>query len=59
VLLKFYLPNLQYNIDKSNLPGCSYAFSDSEFLSTFSVPHKSLGRLRDWQLIQTTNCHQY
>jgi Dolichyl-phosphate-mannose-protein mannosyltransferase len=59
VLLKFYLPNLQYNIDKSNLPACSYAFSDSEFLSTFSVPHKSLGRLRDWQLIQTTNCHQY
>ena len=58
VLLKFYLPNLEYNIAELPLPACSYAFSDSEYLLSFPIPYKSLGTLRDWQFIQTTNCDE-
>ena len=55
-LFKFYLTNLEYNIQKSPLPNCSYAVSDAEYLASYAVPYKSVANFKDWQLIKTTNC---
>ena len=55
-LFRFYLPNLEHNIQKSSLPNCSYAVSDAEYLASYAVPYKSVANFKDWQLIKTTNC---
>ena len=55
-LFRFYLNNLEHNVQKSPLPNCSYAVSDAEYLASYAVPYKSLADFKDWQLIKTTNC---
>ena len=56
-LFRFYLPNLEHNIQELPLPNCSYAVSDAEYLASYAVPYKFLANFKDWQLIKTTNCH--
>ncbi len=56
VLLKFYLPNWQPKVNKLPIPACSYAFSKSEDLQSFTTPYQSLGTIRDWEFIRLTNC---
>lgn len=56
VLLKFYIPNWQPNVNKLPIPACSYAFSDSEYLQSFTTPYESFGKIRDWEFIRLTNC---
>ena len=55
-LFKFYLTNLEHNIQELPLPPCSYAVSDAEDLAAYAVPYKSLASFEDWRLIKTTNC---
>ena len=38
-LFRFYLTNLEHNIQESPLPNCSYAVSDAEYLASYAVPY--------------------
>lgn len=55
VLLKFYLPNWQPNVEELPIPAGSHVFVNEEYLKSFPDSYQSLGKIRNWELIRLAN----